>query len=380
MSDLLALALVVVALYLSECAVFARHGAVVFAAPLFLGRPRPRLLSRALGTAKGAVTLLNPLPPFGRVYVVEPWPFSVSEEGVVALRSFALGNEPRPLQSAERLAWTDIEKVRADEKTVRVNGKAFAHTSSARHARAAADVLEKLRAGKGKERARLIDELLAAHLDPAPPRLKIARHLRWGAVPVLAATLVFAAFFVVVPMVVAKEGLAHWLLLVELVLSAVLFAAVSMNVAHRALLRDARGDRWLQTLLMLPAPTMAMRGNDKLGRFLLAGSHPIAVALATLAGTERDDVVGRALRDLSFPREPVMPSADDEAARIEKEFRARVLAAAKAVAKKEGVDVDACFVAPKLRPPQAAWCPRCRTPYRQAGSCTDCGISLVAAC
>lgn len=390
MSDILALALAVVALYLSECVVWARHGAVVFTAPFFWGRPGVRLLSRALGTARGAFTILNPLPPFGRVYVVEPWPFSVSEEGVVALRTFALGAEPRPIQSAARLAWADIEKVRVDEKSVRVNGKPFVHASSARHARAAADVLEKLRVAKEKERGKLIDELLAAHLDPTGPRLKIARHARWGAGPVLCATLVFAAVFVAVPAVVQRDGLARWPLLVALVFGTVLLSSVSTYVAHRALLPDARGDRWLQTLLMVPAPTMAMRGNDKLGRFLLAGSHPIAVALAALEGATREDVVGRALRDLSFPRQPVMPSADEDAARIEASFRARVLKLAKAKAKAEGVDVEACFAAPKLRSGphgQSAWCPRCRAPYRQegrqaghqAGACTDCGVPLVVA-
>src|SRR5690606_32864726 len=72
MSDLAVLGLVVVALYLGECAWWVRHGAAILAAPFFFGRGSLRVLSRALGNARGAFALLNPLPPFGRAYVVEP--------------------------------------------------------------------------------------------------------------------------------------------------------------------------------------------------------------------------------------------------------------------------------------------------------------------
>jgi nucleotide-binding universal stress UspA family protein len=386
-SDTLVLVFAVVALYLSECVAWARHGAIAFVAPLYFGRPRARTLARALGTAKGAFTILNPLPPFGRVYIVEPWPFSASTDGVVALRSFALAGEPRPVQSAVRYAWGAVERVRAEDKRVLINGQPFAETSSARHARAAAEVLEKLREAPPKKRGKLLDELLAAHLDPHTVRRSLERHVRWGSGALFGATLVFAALFVVTPRVLLTEGLARWPVLVALVFIGVFFSAAATFFAHRKLLPEARGDRWLQTLLMLPAPTMAMRGNDKLGRALLARSHPIAVALGALGGWERDDFIGRALRDLSFPREPVLPSADTEAAAIEADFRARLLRQAQALAKKEGIDVEACFLpppVPRLAEPKSpgSWCPRCRMAYRNTdgalAACNDCGVKLVA--
>ena len=143
---------------------------------------------------------------------------------------------------------------------------------------------------------------------------------------------------------------------------------------------------------------MAMRANDKLGRHLLAGSHPIAAALALLDASTptsakhsaaleggRDDVVGRALRDLAFPR--ALAAMDDESAAIERDFRGLLLANATERARAAGVDVAAAFAAPA---PSArahdsdgsdghgAWCPRCRAVYRAVGGASrDCGVPLV---
>jgi hypothetical protein len=369
MSDTAGLALVVVALYLSECVVWARHGAVVVVAPWLMG-PRMRVLSR-LGTARGALTLLNPLPPFGRVYVVEPWPFSVSPDGVVAARSFALAHEPRPLETGRSLSWDEVTAVAVVDKDVHVAGAPFARCSSARHARAAALVLTSI-AGATQERSRVINELLEAHLDPDDARGRAHSHERISVPLIVGASAVFVTLFGLVPGVVSVTGVAHWPLLLASVYAWVVVCAVSMYVAHRNLTPEARGERWMHTLLMVPAPTMAMRGNDKLGRHLMAGLHPLAVALGVLVGSERDDVVGRALRDLQTPR------AGRPEGAIERAFRDSALAKAKALAHKYGIDVNAAFAAPPLRAGRCAWCPRCRLPYRQQGVCSDCGVTLRA--
>ncbi|HEY4221980.1 MAG TPA: hypothetical protein VGO62_11565, partial [Myxococcota bacterium] len=138
---------------------WARHGSIVASAPFFFGTPKLKTLSKALGTKASAAFLLNPLPPFGRVYVVEPWPFSANADGVLALRSFALAHELRPVESGRRVAWSEIKSVDVDDKTISVNGAAFARCSSKKHALAAAEVLRAGFVG--------LDAALAAHLDPA---------------------------------------------------------------------------------------------------------------------------------------------------------------------------------------------------------------------
>lgn len=366
-SDLAALALVVIALYLTECAVFARHGAVVVSSPWFWSRHRMRTLSKALGTKGGAFALLNPLPPFGRVYVVEPWPFSLSSDGVLAFRSFALDQEPRPLESAVRFAWSEITSVDVDDKALLVNGAPFAKCSSKRHCQAAASVLRAVHAAGADARGVVIDTALDAHLDAAPVRATVAIHEQWGAPAALAASALFVSLFVAVPQDVHAHGLERWPVLVAGVYTWVVVIAVLAYLAHRGLSRGERAERWATVLLMLPAPTMAMRVNDKLGRHQLAGSHPIAAALALLEKGARDDVVGRGLRDLTHPR--ALPALDDMSARIEGAFRSLLLQKTSALARAAGVDVDAALTV------AAHACPRCRTVYRAAGVCGDCGVS-----
>jgi hypothetical protein len=365
-NDLVALGVIVVALYLSECVVWARHGAFVVTAPFLFGwSARLRPLSRLAGTTRGAFTFLNPLPPFGHVYVVEPLPFTLHVDRVVASRAFSLAHEPLPEQSGRVLAWDDVKDARAVDRDVYMGGTLFAHCSTPRHARAAAAVLTRI--ATASDRASAIDEEMRAHFDVAEARARAQRHARWSLPLLIGASGVFVALFVFVPRVAIATGTKHWPVMLAAVYAWVLVCVVSMFVAHKKLAPLERGERWMQTLLMVPAPTMALRGNDKLGRGLMAGLHPIAVALAVLQGGARDDVIGRALRELKHPRGG---HAHDAA----------LLARVTLLARSEGVDVDSAFAPPKLREGQGAWCPRCRAPYRAGtAACADCSIALVAA-
>lgn len=363
MSDLVALGAIVVALYLSECVVWARHGAFVVTAPFLFGA-KLHTLSRLGGTTRGAFTLLNPLPPFGRVYVVEPFPFTMHVDRVVASRHFSLAHEPLPQDTGREVAWDDAKNARAIDRDVHVGASVFARCSTPRHARAAASVLARVASSHDRPAAR--EDAMRAHFDVADARTRAHAHARWSVPLLVAASGVFVALFVFVPRVVMATGTKHWPLLVVSVYAWVLVSVVSMYIAHRKLVPDARGERWLQTLLMLPAPTMAMRGNDKLGRALMAGLHPIAVALAVLQGSTRDDVIARALRELKHPRGSHAPD-DALLARVTK------------LARDQGVDVDASFTPPRsLRAGHGAWCPRCHAVYRDGTTtCADCAIALV---
>jgi hypothetical protein len=367
-NDLVALGLIVVALYLSECVVWARHGAFVVTAPFLFGA-KMHVLSRLAGTTRGAFTPLNPLPPFGRVYVVEPLPFTLDVDRAIARRAFSLAHEPLPDDTGREVTWADVKDVRAIDRDVHVSGAVFARCSTPRHARVAASVLATVAAATPHKRAEAIEEAMRAHFDVAEARARARRHARWSVPLLVSASAVFLALFVFVPRVVVATGTKHWPFLVVSVYAWVLVCAVSMYVAHRKLTPDARGERWMHTLLMLPAPTMAMRGNDKLGRALMAGLHPVAVALGVLHGEARDDVVGRALRELKHPRGGRARDARDEA----------LLARVTTLARTEGVDVDNAFSAPtSLRAGQSAWCPRCRAVYRDGTTtCADCTIALV---
>ena len=384
MSELASLGLVVVALAFAECAWWVRHGAVVLRVPLFFWGASLATLSSSLGNERGAFALQTPLPPFGRAYVLEPWPFSVGVDGVVSARAFSFGSEQRPAGPIRRFAWDEIEALDRDDATLRVNGAPFATCGSRHHAEAALRVLQALEQAKPKDRAGTLDDLIAAHLDPDELLERTARHRSLGAAPLIASVGLFLALFVAIPFEVAQRGLEQWPRLVLLLFAWVALTALSTWMAHRGLygkrgdtLGATRGERWGQLVLMFLAPYTALRANDRLGRNLLAGLHPMAGALALARPDRGHDAVLRGLRDLHTPRALALDAAG---LAIEADFRARLLHAAKKRAEGRGVDVAALARAPELRAGQAAWCPRCLVRYRQAGgNCADCGVALSSA-
>ncbi len=381
MSDLASLGLVIVALSLGECAWWVRHGAVVLRAPWYVGRGALATLSSSLGNERGAFAFMNPLPPFGRAYVVEPWPFSLSEDGVVNARSFSFAHEHRPAGPTRAVTWDALEQLGRDDATVLVNGAPFAVCASRHHAEAARRALQTMMDAKAKDRGRVLDELIEAHLDPEAVITKTREHRAAGFSTLLAAFGLFFAVFGAVPFEVAQRGLERWQWLLTLVYAWVALAAVSTWTVHRALygkraerLGAARGERVAQLVMMVLAPYTALRATDKVGRNLLAGVHPIAAALALTDTRAGRDAVARALRDLQTPR-PLM--LDDAARDIEAAFRARLWKAAKKKAEGRGVAVASLDDPPTLRAGQVAWCPRCRTPYRHtSGTCADCQVPL----
>ena len=376
MSDLTALGLVLVVLYLSECLVVARRGGVIFRLPLFFGGANAEAPSKAMGNGNVGLALLNPLPPFGRVYVTEPWPFVCDSDDVVAAQATSLWQDGKPHQSGRRLAFAAFKSVRAIDKDVLVNGEDFVRCSSASHARAMVHVLTTLMQTPASARSAMIDTLLRASFDVDVVSARVEAHARKG-LPVLVATIgCFAALFVVTPLMIKLEGLERWYVWLGLIYVWVLLSSSLAFFAHRSLQPAVRGERWMQLLLSIPAPTVALRGNDKLGRFLLADLHPIAAALRLLRGERRQAVVGAMLRDLRHPRLPTLPVVDDVSSGVEVTFRKRVAALAQDAAAANGVDVTAAFAAPGRTP---LYCPRCHTGYTKGSGCGDCGgVVLVA--
>ncbi|MCC7073846.1 MAG: hypothetical protein IT383_21240 [Deltaproteobacteria bacterium] len=381
MSDLASLGLVIVALTLAECAWWVRHGAVVLRAPWYVGRGALATLSSSLGNERGAFAFMNPLPPFGRAYVLEPWPFSISEEGVVNVRSFSFAHEHRPAGRPVVVAWDAVETLARDDASVLVNGAPFATCASKHHAEAARRALQAMKDAKPKDRARVLEEIIEAHLDPEQVSARTREHRSAGVSSLIGAFGLFVALFGALPVEVAQRGLERWQWLVTILYAWVALVAVATWTVHRVLygkraerLGASRGERVAQLVMMVLAPYTALRATDKVGRNLLAGCHPIAAALALADTRAGRDAVLRALRDVQSPRPLVL---DDGARAIEASFRARLAKVAKKKAEGRGVEVSSLADPPPLRAGQLAWCPRCRTPYRQAsGTCADCQVPL----
>jgi hypothetical protein len=383
MSPLLLFGIAIVVIYLSECVVWTRRGAAVVTAPLVglfgrLGRHLPRSFGAppaALGTPAGAFTPLMPLPPFGRVFIVEAWPFSMTTTHVLAATSGSIGKASRAKMTGTCVAWVDVKTITVDDKAIRINGQPFCDTSSNRHVKNASRVLRAVHAAPESERQALIDTELAAHFDVVRTQRLVMTEGKKTLSMLMVNTILFAVLFGWVPFVVNRIGLTKWQHLIGGVYSFVVLGAALFYVAHRSLMPKDRGDRWLNTLLALPTPTLTMRSIDKLSRHLLSDQHPLAAAAAIFAGKNDMTQVGELFRDLDHPRRPVLPTQDDTALAVDVTFRAAQRRCASAELQRAGIDVAALVAAPTLPKGFTWFCLRCHDAYRDniATGCASCG-------
>src|SRR5687767_7318719 len=95
MSEWIILGLVAAGLYLVECIAWIRSDAIVcFRQPL-RRRWRCKRGDSLPGNDRGGVVLVEPMAWLGSLVVVEPWPFSLSPDGVVDLsHDRRRGHEP----------------------------------------------------------------------------------------------------------------------------------------------------------------------------------------------------------------------------------------------------------------------------------------------
>jgi hypothetical protein len=384
MNPLVSFAILFVAIYLSECVAWVRRGALVLKAPLFgmsgwLGRYLPRSLSsasRAVGTTGGSLAVLMPLPPFGRPFVVEAWPFTPTVDGVVSGSSLVLEDAPRAAIAAKRLAWDDIRTIAVIGNEVMINGEVFCAAASAGHAQVGADVLRAMQQATAVERDQLLDRLVANSLDVVRVQALLTRSAQ-ALQPLLASLVVlFITVFITVPVHVYKRGLDNWEPMLMSVVGIMSVSSLLFFFAHRALLPKATGERVLQTFLSLLLPTLTLRTLDKASKPFLAGVHPLAVAMVALHGKERERVLGALWRDVQHPRRPALPTTDDALLLMDVDFRHRVLRLGHDALAARGLPVPAAQ--PVVRAGVPLHCPRCWQRYRQGDSCSDCGgVPLV---
>ena len=87
MGEFESLLLILTLIYLSECLVWVRRGALVFAS--WWGKSF-RILhpGTLLGNQRGGLLLANPLPPLGATFISPGFPLSLSPEGAFAYSNF----------------------------------------------------------------------------------------------------------------------------------------------------------------------------------------------------------------------------------------------------------------------------------------------------
>src|ERR1051325_2968511 len=124
MGELQSLLLVLALIYLSECFVWLRRGALSFGT--WCGRSfRSLHPSGLLSNQRGGLILANPLPPLGSVFFCQVFPLSLSPQGAFAYSSACLNPGGRPSQTARFVPFDEIRHVAVEGRKVLVNGDVF---------------------------------------------------------------------------------------------------------------------------------------------------------------------------------------------------------------------------------------------------------------
>ena len=375
MTESQTLILVLAAVYLIECLVWAPRRSIVFRS--LLGRAFRSFDAGPLpGLRSTGFLLANPIPPFGTVTFCPWWPLSLSPDAVYSYVAAAFNPGSRPEQEGSFARFDEITHVAARERDLLVNGRRFLTTGSAGQTRHLATLLSRLKSIPAPRRAAAIEAEIRRMFDPGAIRSRLeeyrrrSRTLRWTGAGL------FLYLFAVSPAIIAMRGLVvtwGWLLLGVL---AFLFMIVwEFSSAHRALYPEARGDRWSHVLSMVLAPPAAIRAHDSLAKNLLEAFHPLAAASVLLPRDRYRTLASAFLRDVRFPIHPVHPETAD--GRQETELWFRTLfdgVVERFVARTED---DSAMLLNSPGPDSIetrAYCPRCLAQFViEEGECDDCG-------
>ncbi|HEY2951814.1 MAG TPA: hypothetical protein VGK40_04475 [Verrucomicrobiae bacterium] len=375
MGEFQSLLLVLAAIYLAECFVWIRRGALAFGRwwRADFGLCQSGVL---WANQRGGLTLANPLPPLGTVFLSAPFPLSLAPDAAYAHSATSLSIGGRPIQTGQHLCFDDFKSIEADGRRVLVNDKLFLLALSPFEARRLAQSLRRLKQLPAKERAAAIREQISESLDQDKISARLEQlKMRARTIRLLSNGL-FLYLFVLAPAGVWRLGLAQivWFLLGGM-LAQTISIAILFQRAHRSLYPDGREERFTPFLTMLLAPPTAIRAGDILSCHLLEHFHPLAVARVLCAPDQFKDFARQILLDLRFPMLPVCPTIEPGPVETERWFRAFHQEAVEKFATRSGLKLDELLKPPEpSEPSNLSYCPRCHAQFvTREGTCADCG-------
>ncbi len=378
MGDLESLLLVLITLYLAECLVWLRRGAVGFFNVWGLRRTRWRLRhpGSTLANQHGAVTFANPLPPFGTVFFGQQPSLSLSAEAAFAHTAACLNPTWRPVPTARLVRFDEMKSITRDGRKVLVNEELFLKAVSPFVARRVVKELRELCEATASRREEIIRRVLAASFDESAVRVRVEDFQKQSTTLRALANSLFVFLYVLAPLLVWRFAFLNvvWWLAAGLLAHTVTIAFLFRR-AHGRLYPGRHEERFTPFLTMLLAPPSAIRATDALGKHLLEDFHVLAVAKVLLRPEDFRAFARRVLLDLHHPMFPICPLADPLAVKTEESFRARLRGKAEKCVSRSGLNLEEL-----LRPParseaiHTAYCPRCEAQFVTSEShCADCG-------
>ncbi len=294
------LLLVLILLYLSECLIWVRRESVAFVSAWrgwHLAKP-----SSWLGNARGGILFLNPLPPSGRVFLSHLSPVSISPSGVCALNVQTLPSEARSQdQTGEFLSFGKIKEAGVDGSYLTINNERFARCTTAKQAKALANVIAAMVKASASKREGLARNSIAKQysVNEATSLLKEAQEL---IKPIQSLGLILFLFlFVLTPLLGALGGLMTLIVPVAIVMVALAVEiAIVFRRVHAKLYPAESAERLESLVKMILCPPVAIRAADILTKNLLSEFSPIVLA-DVLTGSGERQFVRSVILDLKHP-------------------------------------------------------------------------------
>ncbi|HEX4603828.1 MAG TPA: hypothetical protein VH724_07530 [Candidatus Angelobacter sp.] len=340
----------VLIVYLLQCLCWARPQVHVFTLEPS-GRSGQKRRGYLWVALKVRMYWANPLPPLQPLLVVD-WPQIQPEVELVRV--------PQTEGEPASLPWQELTVTRSGARLL-CNGLVVLQ-GGADQLKWHQEFLEKLKRAKVKDRKKLIESWLRKAMDTgaAEERLNLFRKkYRWLDVAV---NLQFFLLFVIVPLAFFRFGSkALWPMLAA-VIAVSAFISWQLWRLHKDFFPEDGDGRFKAVFGSALSPIYAIRAGDALGRELLAGFHPAAVAGAVCSKQEFEDFAGEQLRANRFSGTGASWYGD------------QIQFALGKMLGKKGVAAEQLLAAPEQDGNCVLYCPRCRAQYTKTREgCADCG-------
>ena len=334
-----------------------------------------------LGNGTGAMLVLNPVPPPGRILLSHLLPLSISPSGVCHFNSQTFPSGSRPTtQTGEFISFSEMTKADTDGAYLVLNSQKFARCATPKQAKALAGLIEETRAAKASRREAVIRSWLAKQFD-ARAATRAQREAETAIGPIRWACSIFFVFmFVGTPILVTLYGLER--LIIPLGVGILLMAlqiAILFFRAHRKLYLTESQERLENRVKMIVCPPIALRAADVLTQNLLAEYSPIVVANVR-AGAGEPQFVRDYVLDLQHPLKHEV-TQDEAAETVSWMNAAQLKACLEHIQRDRETTVESLLEVARRDADSVACCPRCGVQFvAGAGDeCPDCpGVDLVA--
>lgn len=226
-----------------------------------------------------------------------------------------------------------------------------------------------------------LDRTIEHAFDVEAIRRTLEKHRRRTAPLVLSCNLAWSWTFAVAPAAMALLGLATvWRPLLAGLIALTGWTTVELWLVLHELRKEQTAERWFAAATHLMAPPVAIRAFDRVDRDLVAGRHPVAVAVAVCSHDVARALAERELREARHPLPAEGPGDSRGDTAPDAPGRRWLEALERCIERSLGVAPDELLRAPAPEAPDSGlYCPRCRSQYvAGTAGCADCpGLDLL---